>query len=211
MSETKNNVQKVNVVNFPKKDKVVTILSLTVSIISLIIASISTSLYIHEINKRPDLYVNVDSPTAILGKAIFDFGDDTLSKPLEFDVFLQNKGTKKSESLTRFNLMFDKKVEVSLKSQDFWEVVLFSNSKLFSYLKDDVTINPETSIKLGIYNLSIPPKQTEPLLIACFIIEGDFKRKGGLIYYDYMNEKYKVDHYKKVNKATEIWNKHLNQ
>lgn len=217
MSETKNNIQKVNVVNFPNKDKwdrlqiVATILSLIVAIISLIFASISTSLYIHEIKKYPDLYVSVSSPTPTLHKAIFEFGDDVLSKPLEFNVSLLNKGDKKSESLTNFSLMFDKKVEVSLKSQGLWEENRESpNFKAFHYLKDDLTVNSDTSRLIGKYDLSIP-KQAKPLLFALFIIEGDFKRKIGLIYYDYLNEKYNVVHFTDPNRATEIWNKHLNQ
>jgi len=55
-----------------------------------------------------------------LGKAIFEFGDDGLSKLLEFNVYLQNKGDKKSESLTLFMLMFNTKVEASLKSHGLW-------------------------------------------------------------------------------------------
>ena len=208
--KTKTNIQKVKVVNFPKSNKIATILSSTATIISLILAFASTYLYIHEINKRPDLYVNVTSPTPILNKAFFEFGDDVLSKPLEFDVSLQNKGNKKSSSLTHFFLIFNKKVDISLKSQGFWKEHNQSpNFKRFSYLKDDVTINPETSRQFGIYNLKIPPKQPEPILIALFTIEGDFKRKEGLIYYDYVNKKYKVVHYKKANKATEIWNNQL--
>ena len=216
MSE-KNNIQKVNVVNFPNRDKwdrrqiVATILSLIVAIISLIFASISTSLYIHEIKKRPDLYVSVSSPTHILHKAIFEFGDNVLSKPLELNVYLLNKGNKKSESLTIFSLIFDKKVEVSLKSQGLWEVNKeSSNFKVFHYLKDDLSVNSDTSRLIGKYDLSIP-KQAKPLLFALFMIEGDFKRKTGLIYYDYLNEKYNVVHFTDPNRATEIWNKHLNQ
>ena len=212
MSETKNNIQKVNVVNFPNKniwDK----LQIIVTIISLMLATISTSLYIHEIKKCPDLYVQVFSPTPILGKAIFEFGDDALSKPLKFDVSLQNKGDKKTGSLTKFILIFDKKVEVSLKSQKLWkENEEVPNCKVFHYLEKDLVVNPDTSGLIGTYDLSIP-KQEKPLLIALFTIEGDFKRKEGLIYYDYSNEKYKVVHYKKANRATEIWNKrnkHLN-
>ena len=208
----RNDIQEVKVVNFPKNNKIATILSSTATIISLILAFASTYLYIHEINKRPDMYVNVNSPTPILGKAIFDFGDGVLSKPLQFDVRLQNKGNKKSESLTGFYLMFHKKVDVSLKSQGFWkELNLSPNFKQFAYLKDDVTINPETSRPFEVFNLSIPPKKPEPLLIALFTIEGDFKRKEGLIYYDYLNEKYKVVHYKKANKATVIWNASLTE
>lgn len=217
MSETKNNIQKVNVVNFPSKDKwdrlqiVVTILSLIVAIISLIFASISTSLYIHEIKKCPDLYVSVSSPTPILHKAIFEFGDDVLSKPLEFNVSLLNKGDKKSESLAKFSLMFDKKVEVSLKSEGLWEENKESpNFKVFYYLKDDLAVNSDTSRLIGKYDLSIP-KQAKPLLFALFMIEGDFKRKTGLIYYDYLNEKYNVVHFTDPHRATEIWNKHLNR
>ena len=213
----KNNIQKVNVVNFPNKDKwdrlqiVATISSLIVAFISLIFASISTSLYIHEIKKCPDLYVSVFSPTPILHKAIFEFGDDVLSKPLEFNVYLQNKGDKKSESLTKFMLMFDKKVEASLKSRGLWEENKeLPNFKVFNYIKEDLTINPDTSKLIGKYNLSIP-KQTKPLLFALFMIEGDFKRKSGLLYYDYLNENYSVVHFTDPNKATEIWNKHLNQ
>lgn len=210
MNKTKNNIQKVYVVNFPNKDKWDK-LQIVVTIISLIIAFISTYLYIHEIRKCPDLYINVSSPTPILGKAIFEFGDAALSTPLEFDVFLQNKGDKKSESLTQFTLMFHKKVDVLLKSHGVWkELHLFSNGKQFAYLNDNVSINSDTSRPFGIFNLSIPPKQPEPLLIALFTIEGDFKRKEGLIYYDYLNEKYKVVHFTKSNRATEIWNKHLN-
>ena len=111
MNETKNNIQKVNVVNFPNKN-IWDRLQIIVTIISLILAAISISLYIHEIKKCPDMYVHVFSPTPILGKAIFEFGDDALSKPLELEVSLQNKGDKKSESLTKFALIFNKIVEV---------------------------------------------------------------------------------------------------
>jgi hypothetical protein len=153
------------------------------------------------------LYVRVFSPTLIFDKAIFEFGDDALSKPLEFDVSLNNKGDRKSESLTRVTLMFDKTVEVSLKSSRFWEEKKDTqNIKIFNYLKDDVVINPSTSRYIGKYELRIPPKQAEPLLFALFMIEGDFKRKTVLVYYDYLNEKYNVDHYKDVDRALEIWN-----
>ncbi|MFH1615657.1 MAG: hypothetical protein ABIG61_11325 [Planctomycetota bacterium] len=210
MSETKNNIQKVNVVNFPNKniwDK----LQIIVTIISLILAAISTSLYIHEIKKCPDLNVFVDSPTPILHKAIFEFGNDVLSKPLEFNVYLRNKGDKKSESLTKFHLIFDKKVEVSLKSQGLWEEYKGApNFKVFNYLRDDLAINSDTSRLIGKYNLSIP-KQARPLLFALFMIEGDFKRKTGLIYYDYSDEKYNVVHYADPHRAEKIWNRHLNQ
>ncbi len=111
VSKTKNNIQKVNVVNFPNKN-IWDRLQIIVTIISLILAAISISLYIHEIKKCPDMYVHVFSPTPILGKAIFEFGDDALSKPLELEVSLQNKGDKKSESLTKFALIFNKIVEV---------------------------------------------------------------------------------------------------
>ena len=214
MCETKDNVQKVNVVNFPNKDKWdrrVTILSLIVAIISLILALVSTCLYIHEIKKWPDLYVSVSSPTPILHKAIFEFGDDVLSKPLEFNVSLQNKGDRKSESLTKCMLMFHKKVEASLKLQGLWEEDKeLSNFKVFHYLKEDLAVNSDTSRLIGKYDLSIP-KQAKPLLFALFTIEGDFKRKTGLIYYDYLNEKYDVVHFSDPSKATEIWNKHLDQ
>jgi cell division protein FtsL len=212
IKKTITNIQNVKVVNFPKKEKVITILSLIATIISLTLAFISTSLYIHEIKKCPDLYVNVSSPTRILGKAFFEFGDDPLSKSLDFYVRLQNKGNKKSESLTLFFLTFDKKVDVSLKSQDFWnETGLFAHYKQFAYCNENITINPDTSKHTGTYALRIPPMQVEPLLLAIFTIEGDFKRKEGLIYYDYLNEKYNVVHYTNPNRAIEIWNRRLNQ
>lgn len=214
MCETKNNIQKVNVVNFPNKDKWdrrVTILSLIVAIVSLIFAIISTCLYIREIQKCPDLYVSVSSPMPILHKVIFEFGGDVLSKPLEFNVYLHNKGDKKSESLTKFMLIFDKKVETSLKSQGLWEENKESpNFKVFNYLQVDLTVNSDTSRLIGKFDLSIP-KQAKPLLFALFVVEGDFKRKTGLIYYNYLNEKYNVVHHTDPHKATEIWNKHLNQ
>lgn len=215
MSKTKKNIQKVDVINFPNKDKwdklqiIVTVLSLIVAIMCLIFASISTYLYIHEIKKFPDLYVFADSPMSILHKVIFEFGEDVLSKPLEFNVYLQNKGDKKSESLTKFSLMFDKKVEVSLKSQGLWEEnKALPNFKLFYYLKDDLVVNSDTSRFIGKYDLSIP-QQAKPLLFALFMIEGDFKRKTGLIYYNYLNKKYNVVHFTDPHRATEIWNKHL--
>ena len=217
MSKTKNNIQKVSVVNFPNKGKwdrlqiVTTILSLAVAIISLVFASISTFLYIREINKCPDLYVSVFSPTPILHKTIFEFGDDALSKPLEFNVSLQNKGNKKSESLTKFHLMFTKTIEVSLKSQALWEEFKeLANHKGYNLVEDSFDVNPDSSRLMGKFDLSIP-KQVEPLLLALFMIEGDFTRKAGLIYYDYSNEKYKLVHFTDPNRATEIWNRHLGQ
>ncbi|MBL7214330.1 MAG: hypothetical protein ISS71_01495 [Phycisphaerae bacterium] len=210
MSKIENNIQKVHVVNFPEKDKWDK-LQIIVTIISLLLATVSTWLYIHEIKKCPDLYVSVFSPTPTLGKVIFEFGDNALSNPLEFDVSLQNKGDKKSESLTKFTLMFDRKVEVSLKSQGLWEEDKESQDfKTFHYLKEDLGINSDTSRRIGKFDLCIP-KQAKPLLFAMFIIEGDFKRKMGLIYYDYLNEKYNVVQYTDPHRATEVWNKHLNQ
>ncbi len=214
MSETKNKIQKVHVVNFPNKDKwdrlqiITTILSLIVAIVSLTFAAISMYLYIHEINKHPDLYVFVDSPTPILHKTIFEFGDDGLSKPLEFYVYLRNKGNKKSESLTQFTLIFDKKVEASLRSHDLWkENKKLLDFKMFNYIKENLTINPDTTRFVGAYDLSIP-KQKEQLLFAFFNIEGDFKRKTGLLYYDYSIEKYQIDHFADPCEAVKIWNEH---
>ena len=216
MSNQKNNIQKVNVVNFPGKDKwdksqiVVTALVLIIAIISLIVASISTRLYLDEINKRPDLYVSVQSPTPILRKAIFEFTDDVLSKPLEFNIHLQNRGDKRSDSLTRFTLIFRDKVEASLKPQRFWKYQQASNYKVFHYINDNLTVNPDTARLIGRYNLSIP-KQTNRLLFALFLIEGDFERKSGLIYYDYSNERYNIIHFTNVHEAIRIWNKQLTE
>jgi hypothetical protein len=189
----------------------------TIVVSSIVILAAFTTLIlnldkIYEIKKCPDLYVNVFSPTPILGKAIFEFGNNVLSRQLDFEISLQNKGDRKSVSLTKFALMFNKTVEVSLKSHGLWEEKKDSpNFKTFIYLKDDVTVNSDTSRRIGIFALSIPPKQAEPLLVAFFVIEGDFERKVGLIYYDYLNEKYNVVHYTNPNRAIEIWNRRLNQ
>lgn len=216
MGKSKQNIQKVKVINFPTKDKwdrlqiVATIISLIVAVISLVIASISTCLYIKEINRSPDMYVSVGSPTPILHKAIFEFADSNLSEPLEFNVSVHNKGRKQSVSLTKLFLLFDKNIEVSLISHGLWQETPLSEFKGFNYAKDEFVVNPDTNRLVGRFDLRIP-KQRERLLVAYFIIEGDFRMKSGLLYYDYVDQMYSVDHFTDPKKPEQIWNKHIEE
>ncbi len=199
--------QKVRVVNFPLKDKwqkVVLILSLIVSIISLSFAGLSTYLYIKEISKTPDIMLGFDSPTPILGKTVFKFDNEKLSNPLKLHVYLYNKGRKKSESLTKLMLMFDKQIKVFLESNRLWQENVSGSFQRFNYVKDETVINKETSRNLGVFDIAIP-KQLKRLLIAVFIIEGDFNKKSGLVYYDFSKENYTIEYYGSTETAN-LWN-----
>jgi len=208
-------IPKVQVVNFPAKDKwdkfqiIVTILSLFVAVISLIVASISTYLYIDEVSKIPDMYLSVDSPTPILGKTIFQFdNDDNYSKDLEFHVGLKNKGDKNSEVLNTVFIMFDKNVKVEMLSRAFWSQKSLGSYKVCSYKKPDVAVAKDTLRNIGNFKISIP-RQSKRFLMATFHIEGDFEKRSGLIYYDYEKQEYIITHSINHEEVAAIWNDHL--
>ncbi|MBI2660152.1 hypothetical protein HYX07_03245 [Candidatus Woesearchaeota archaeon] len=197
--------KKVEVINFPQKgiwDK----LQIIATIAALIIAIISTSLYIYEINKIPDMEVSVFSPTPILGKTIFNFTNH-FSKPLEFDISLINKGNKKSESNVGIEIVFNRKVNISLKPNVNWKESSSGPYYAFIY-NNDLSINKGGGRDIGTFYLRIP-KQNDDLLIAIFILGGDFERKTGLVYYDYINEKYIVKHYTNHTESIQIWNENI--
>ncbi|MHC4269336.1 MAG: hypothetical protein ACYSTS_12815 [Planctomycetota bacterium] len=119
---------------------------------------------------------------------------------------MNNKGEKKSESVTLLMLIFDKQIKVSLKSNRLWQENEIGGFQQFGYSKDDLIINKNTSRPLGVFTIAIP-KQMKRLLIANFHIEGDFKRKSGLIYYDFSEENYIIEYYGPTETAN-LWNKH---
>lgn len=208
-------IPKVQVVNFPTKDKwdkiqmLVTILSLFVALISLIVASISTYLFINEVSKHPDVYLSVDSPTPILGKIIFRFEDNAkYSNNLEFHVELKNKGDKNSEALNNVFIMFDKSVKVEILSKAFWAEKSLGSYKAYSYQKPDIVVIKDTLKHIGNFKISIP-RQSERLLLATFHIEGDFEKRSGLIYYDFEKQEYIINHSINHGEVIAIWNAHL--
>jgi hypothetical protein len=201
----KSTLQKVEVVNFPKKD-VWDKLQIIVTILALIIAIISTSLYINEINKRPDVEIDIFSPTPIRNKVLFNFKNG-FSDPLEFDVSLHNIGNERSESASLF-IAFSSEVDISLRNYENWREQQFGDVKAFTFEDRSLIINEQTNRGIGVFDISIP-KKDEEILIAYFMIEGDFDRKFGLIYYDYANRRYVLKHYKEHLEPEQIWNKHL--
>jgi hypothetical protein len=206
-------IPKVQVVNFPQKDKwdklqiIVTILSLFVAIVSLFLAGVSTYLYVREISKKPDIGLSLHSPTPALGKAIFKFDKSEWSLPLELNVGLHNSGDKKSESLSKLWVFFDKDVKVSLKKGSYWREETTAGFKRFYYTNHNLVVSKKTNTFLGVLELRVP-KRSKKILIALFIIEGDFDRKSGLLYYDYINEKYSIE-YHEEKETMDIWNNHL--
>lgn len=200
-------LQKVEVINFPRKD-IWDKLGVIITILSLLIALVSTLLYIHEINKTPNVFINIFSPTPILWKTIFEFDPiKNISYPLEFDISLENEGDKRSED-SNLNLIFNPKINVSLISKEKWSDNIGRGMPwAFNFDGTNFPINIKTSKNVGVFQLIIP-KQNEKIIIAFFILEGDFKRRTGFIYYDYKNEGYIVEEFS-VNKTIEIWNNML--
>lgn len=208
-------VPKVQIVNFPTKDMwdkvqiVVTILSLMVAIISLVVASIATYLYVDEVTRTPDIYLSVDSPTPILGKTIFRFENNKkYSNDLKFHIGLQNKGRKNSEYLNNVLIVFDKRVKVEIITKAFWAEKSLGSYKAFSYQKPDVVVIKDTLKHIGAFKINIP-RQEERLLMASFHIEGDFEKRSGLIYYDYTQQQYIISHSINHEEIVSIWNDHL--
>lgn len=213
MNDKKDSIQKVEVTNHPKKD-IWDKIQIFVTIFALLIALISTSLYINEINRSPELYIEVSSPEHILGKVSFVFTDTNMSKPSDFYIMFHNKGDKKSE-YAYFMIMFGPLVEVALYKNNNWQKGnLFSNKyKSFVYTSDKFSLPSKNRKAIGKFLLSIP-KGMNKILMASFVLSGDFHNKYGLIYYDYTEKKYIVDHFEDpldIEQAVEIWNQHVIQ
>jgi hypothetical protein len=199
-------VTKVQVINFPPKNKWDKLQYIT-TILSLFIAVISTCLYLHEIAKEPDIYIEATPHvTSASGQAIIQFNDDGYSKETLCDIFVNNKGNKRSESITTCTIAFSGKIKVHLHSGTWSqnnEALPFS---IWLYANKQFSINKNVSPQcIGTFSLSIPT-QSEDILAAICIIEGDFQKKVGLIYYSYKEHKYFVKHYSDVNEAFQLWN-----
>jgi len=170
--------------------------------------SLSLSLYINEIDKKPDLEVFVFSPSPYLGKVIFNFKNIDFSEPLELNMGVNNKGDEDSNSIL-LEIMFSKEVNITIKESENWyQSPSFKNYKWFHFEDRTLRVNKDTSRGIGNFGISIP-KKNENLLIAHFILEGDFERKGGLISYNYFSQEYEVKHYTNVSEVVEIWNNHV--
>lgn len=219
MSEIKekNSIGKVEVMNFPKKeiwDK----LNIIVTIIALIIALVSLKLYFNEINKTPDLYLQVHSSYP------FMFNESDFTEPTELILGVNNKGNDDSHSLF-FTIVFSNKVNISFNPHsttktgnlnylyyiDRWKEAKLAHSKnkLFTFSEPDFFIPKDGFEKsIGKFEISIPisNKNKDKIKIAMAYFDGDFKKTACIVYYNYNLKKYLVMNYNDMKEVTKIWN-----
>lgn len=200
-------IQKVRVLNFPKKDcwdKA----NIVITVIASIIAVISLCLYIWEITRVPKINIYIDSPMQTFGVVDFDFKEGAYSEPKRVEVFLNNTGNKESRSV-KLNMMFSREIDVHLVTLKNWGQASSAKTyELFGFSNNNIIINPMSSEYIGDFIIKIPKRDNE-ILILFYILEGDFKKVSGFIYYDYENKKYRVEQSYDISKSTELWNEHI--
>ncbi len=205
------NIKKVEITNFPKRG-IWDYINITATIIALTVAFISLMLYVNELNKNPDLEIIIDSlDTEQVTQSSFDEN--------EFIVYVQliNRGKEISKTAS-LKIIFSPQVNVfpgystTIFSEDSqWNKELISNFDNYIFHDKSLMIAKGINKQIGTFNLKIP-ETSEEILIAVFVLEGDFERKFGVVYYK--NGKFTVKQSTHDNPTAEpfafdLWNKNI--